>query len=52
MNKYHVRSLHVPEEGEPFEVTELVRTDPKVAQNDASIVRDILHRKSWVEEAK
>lgn len=48
--KYTVWSTHVPEEGEPFDVAEVTRTDRKVAEEDRVIVQDILHRKSWIQE--
>jgi hypothetical protein len=46
--RYQVWSRHVPEEAEPFDFLEVSRTDYKVANEDAAIFRDIIHRKSWV----
>jgi hypothetical protein len=52
MSKYMVWSRVTPEVGEPFDQHELTRTDPKVAENDASLIREVFHRKSWVQEVK
>jgi hypothetical protein len=49
-NRYVVWSRHVPEEGEPFDVAEVSRTDFKVASEDRAIFQDIFHRKSWVQD--
>jgi len=54
MNRYVVWSS-VPEEQADGsflarEVIEVTRTDRKVAEEDAGIIRDILHRKSWVQD--
>lgn len=50
MTKYVVKSRHVPDEGEPFDFVEVIRTDYKVAQEDRALIQDVLHRKSWIEE--
>lgn len=43
MNRYHVFSL----QGE-VEVREVTRSDRKVADQDAGIIKDMFRRKSWV----
>jgi hypothetical protein len=50
MSKHEVWSTHVPEEGEPFKVLEVTRTDQKTANEDAALIRDVLHRRSWVQD--
>lgn len=50
MSKYTVWSTHVPEEGEPFDVAEVTRTDRRVAESDRLIVQEIFHRKAWIQE--
>jgi hypothetical protein len=52
VTKYIVWSRHMPEETEPFDFEEVVRTDPKVAAQDAAIFREIFHRKAWVNEVE
>ncbi len=52
MSKYSVWSRHIPEEGEPFDQLETVRTDRKVAEEDAKIFSGIFHRKSWVQDSE
>jgi hypothetical protein len=52
MSRYQVWSTHVPAERDSAEpahdVLEVSRSDRGVAQQDASIFREIFHRKSWV----
>ncbi len=46
---YRVYSLHVNEvTGNTQEVFEVSRTDPKVAYDDAYLIRSVLCRKAWV----
>lgn len=49
---YRVHSLHVSEEGNTEEVIETRRTSNGAAQDDAILIRSVLHRKAWVEEVK
>lgn len=39
-------------DGKPIAVCELIRTDRSTAYHDASIVREIIGRKSWVQETE
>lgn len=63
MIKHEVWSTHTsprPERDEKptepvapaHDALEVTRTDRKVAENDASILKEILHRKSWINEVK
>jgi hypothetical protein len=50
---YRVHSTHVNElTGDTWEELETQRTEPKVAQEDAYLIRTILHRRTRVEEVK
>ena len=49
-NRYVVWSRHLVNDV-ATEVIEVTRSDRKVAEEDAAIVRDILHRSSWVQDA-
>lgn len=55
-SRYQVWSTHVPAERDspepPHDVLEVSRTDLKIAQEDAAIFREILHRKSWVADSE
>jgi hypothetical protein len=54
VTKYAVWSTHVSFDRElnipPRDVLEVTRTDRKVAELDVAIIKDILHRKSWIQE--
>jgi hypothetical protein len=54
--KYEVWSTHVSYDKEvnipPHDELEVTRTDPKVANEDRSILQDILHRKAWIKETE
>lgn len=51
MNKFRVVSVHYDEATqESREMVEVTRSDKRVAEDDAALIRSILHRKSWVEE--
>lgn len=50
VNLHVVWSTHAPEEGEPFDVLEVRRTDPKVAEQDVSIIKDVFRRRAWINE--
>jgi hypothetical protein len=47
-NRYVVWSNQLVGE-QTVEVIEVTRTDLKVAENDADLIREVLHRKSWVQ---
>lgn len=49
MKRFVVWSTHVPEEGEPFDVAEVSRSDEKTAREDVGIIQSILHRKAWIQ---
>jgi hypothetical protein len=55
-NRYVVWSAHPEEQPDGSylarEVVEVTRSDRKVAEEDAGIVRDILHRKAWVQDTE
>jgi len=54
MSRYQVWSTHVgvEKDDEPHDVLETTRTDPKTAQEDAALFREVFHRKAWVNEVK
>ncbi len=48
---YRAHSTHVDElTGDSWEELESSRTDPKAAQEDAYLIRTILHRRTRLEE--
>lgn len=49
MNRYVVWSTHLINDV-ATDMVEVSRSDKKVAEEDAAIVRDILHRKAWVQD--
>ena len=38
------------DEGDPAREVVVTRTDRKVAEGDVNILRDICHRKAWIQE--
>lgn len=55
MKKYVVWSQDsekMDADGKPLAILELSRTDRSVAYHDAAIVREIIGRKSWVQETE
>lgn len=51
--KYRVMSRRLIEDTETVvEEQETLRTDRKTAEEDARIIRDILHRAAWIEEVQ
>jgi hypothetical protein len=52
MKHYVVWSTHVREDRDPLDLIETRRTDRKVAEEDAALIRDLFKRKAWVQESE
>lgn len=50
-NRYVVWSAQLIND-QTVEVIEVTRSDPRVANEDASLIREVLHRKSWVQDTE
>lgn len=49
--KYQVWSeSKASKDAEPVTQLETTRTDRKIAENDADLIKTILHKRTWIEE--
>lgn len=51
MTQYKVWSESKPaKDADPVTQLETTRTDRKIAENDADLIKTVLHKKVWIEE--